>query len=101
MIPSSPGVSISRLSKRSVHVSWQRALQAAKKAWGLDNEHVEAIVRAAVTDESRYVRGWAVVADMISNNPAPGSNTIDDKMVIVVDGHTRKAVYSYPVDPIT
>jgi hypothetical protein len=99
LIPPSPNVTVSPLSKREVHVSWQRALTAAKKSWGLTNKQIEVVVRAAVADNSVYARGWAVVADMITHNPAPGNNTVYDKMVIVVDGQTGKARFSYPVDP--
>jgi hypothetical protein len=99
LIPPSPNVTVWRVPKRNVHVSWQRALNAAKKSWGLTSAQIEVMVRAAVADNNVYARGWAVVADMITPNPAPGSNTVYDKMVILVDGRTGKAVFSYPVDP--
>jgi hypothetical protein len=76
LIPPSPGVTVDPLPKRRVHVSWQRALGAAKKEWGLKTRQVEVIVRATVTDNIQYAMGWAVVADMTTYNPAPGSNTV-------------------------
>lgn len=101
LVPASPGATVSLLPKRNVRVSWQRALRAAKKDWGLRTRQVEVIVRAVVTKDSSHGAGWAVVADLTTHNPAPGNTTLYARMVIVVSGRSGKVLFSYPVDPST
>jgi hypothetical protein len=99
LVPLSSNVTVSAVPKRKVHVSWQRALRSAEKEWGLNSAQVEVIIRAEVSVGSLHVIGWVVVADLVTHNPAPGSNATYDKMVIVVDGKTGKGRFSYPADP--
>ncbi len=100
LIPTAPGVTVDRLPKRKVHISWRRALHAAKREWGLETRQVEVVVRAVVSDEHIDVAGWAVVADLTTHNPAPGNTTVYNEMVIAVSGKSGKVVFSYPVDPV-
>jgi len=101
LVPASPGAIVSPLPKRKVRVSWQQALRAARKAWGLETKQVEVIVRAAVSKDGNYGAGWAVVADMITHNPAPRNTTVYNQMVIVVSSASGKALFSYPTAPTT
>lgn len=99
LVPPAPGVVVSRLPKRRVHVSPARALQAAKHEWHLQTKQVDEIVRGAASDDSNYGAGWLVVADLQTHSPAPGNSTVYSKIVVVVSGTTGKVIFSYPAEP--
>src|SRR5579875_624725 len=98
-IPSRPGLDLQPLSVSAVSILPTDAVAAAKEQWGLTDGQIEyntGVVPAIATIQGdinhRNVPVVLVVADIVTYDPAPNSDTMYQKMVIVVSATTGAAL---------